>query len=177
MALRQLFAVPSADLIQQHPLCGICWGDYDKKDQPVKLPCGHVFGEECIIAWAKGTTPTGRHNGCPTCRAALLPPSLYSRASALSYALSDTWPACKDILGGPLGVAFSVGLRMVNLGAELLLESQIGVWIRFTSAFCGLGFLAYRTVKVIGWRSTIILVTALVMLNLLETWVNGLLSW
>lgn len=180
VALRQLFAVPSTDLMQQHPLCGICWSDYDGKDRPVKLPCGHVFGEECIIAWAKGTTPTGRHNGCPTCRAGLLPPSLYSRTSALSYWLSDTpemWPACRDILGGPLWVAFSVGLKMVNLGAGLLLESQIGACIRVGSAFCGLGFLAYRSAKVYGWRWAIIVVTTVVMVDLFATWVTDLLPW
>lgn len=43
--LRQSFTEPSADLMQQHPLCGICWTDYDGEDRPVKLPCGHVFGE------------------------------------------------------------------------------------------------------------------------------------
>lgn len=33
------------------------------KHSPVKLPCGHVFGRQCISHWTK------EHNSCPICRA------------------------------------------------------------------------------------------------------------
>lgn len=33
---------------------------------PTMLPCGHIFGRECLYRW------TGEHNSCPICRAAIL---------------------------------------------------------------------------------------------------------
>ncbi|SCU86333.1 LANO_0C07646g1_1 [Lachancea nothofagi CBS 11611] len=36
------------------------------KHSPVKLPCGHVFGRECIRQW------TQEHNSCPICRASIV---------------------------------------------------------------------------------------------------------
>ena len=174
IALRQLFAVPSADLMQQNPLCGICWSDYEGKDQPVKLPCGHVFGEECVTAWAKGTTPTGCHNGCPTCRAKLLPPSLHSYTSALNYWLSDmpeVWLVFKDFLGGPIGVAFLVGLKTVDFGAGWFRESQIGAYVRRGSSFFLILFLVYRLAKESGWRSRLFTTTVLILVVIFATWI------
>lgn len=163
-ALRQRFTVPSADLLQQHPLCGICWNDYDGEDQPVKLPCGHVFGEECVIAWAKGATPTGRHNGCPSCRSELLPPSLYSRASALSNELSGIWLCFKDLLGGQRGVALVVGLKIANIGAGYFPESQVGACVRRGSLMIRLGFMVHRFAGEPGWPRVILNIAALLFL-------------
>ena len=113
--LRQRFTTPSADQLQQLPLCVICWNDYDGEDQPVKLPCGHVFGEECVLAWARGTTPTGRHNGCPSCRAELLPPSWHSCTSALRYWSSGFWLEVYFALDGLGGVALFATFFIVKV--------------------------------------------------------------
>ncbi len=184
-ALRQHFTAPSADLIQQYPLCSICWNDYDGEDQPVKLPCGHVFGEECVIAWGQGTTPTGRHNGCPTCRAELLPPSLHSRTSAVKYWLSDLWPTCLALLGGPRGVALFVGIQIVNLGTAQFPNSVIGSLIRTGSSACLLTFLVSRAGQTMGWRSAIVTIAGTVLVSLCGmflvlicmTLLTGRLSW
>jgi hypothetical protein len=48
--------------------CGICRDDYgtfyeDKKPEaPTRLPCGHIFGLECLVIWLTD------HNSCPLCR-------------------------------------------------------------------------------------------------------------
>lgn len=43
--------------------CNICLADFDVDDEkPVLLPCGHVWGEECITPWLKS------HGSCPLCR-------------------------------------------------------------------------------------------------------------
>ncbi|CAR25135.1 ubiquitin-protein ligase SAN1 [Lachancea thermotolerans CBS 6340] len=36
------------------------------KHSPLKLPCGHIFGRECIRQW------TNEHNTCPICRARIV---------------------------------------------------------------------------------------------------------
>ena len=123
-ALRKRFTEPSTDTTQQDPLCRICWNDYEGEDRPVMLPCGHVFGEECIIAWSRGITPTGRYNGCPCCRAELLPPSLHSRASALRDWLSDFWRAFQMVLGGPREVAFVTVLCVASICAQNFPQSS-----------------------------------------------------
>lgn len=76
----------------------------------MKLPCGHIIGEECIISWAGGITPTGCHHGCPSCRTELIPHTLHSRTSALLQDLSDSWPLMQMVLGGGQGVAFNPNL-------------------------------------------------------------------
>lgn len=151
-ALRQRFAAPSADQLQQNPLCAICWTDYDGEDRPVELPCGHVFGEECIIAWARGTTPTARHNGCPSCRAQLLPPSMHSLTSALGYWSSDLWQYV-DGLSGPGGVLLLVGLGVARAGSWYLPRSMGGAGLRFWLLILRLVFMNYRAVMIMGWRS------------------------
>lgn len=81
--LEQKLSAPSNDELQTLGMCHICWTDYEGEDYPVKLPCGHVFGKECILVWARGTTPSGSYNGCPWCGTELLPPSLSSRFNRL----------------------------------------------------------------------------------------------
>ena len=35
---------------------------------PSRLPCGHVFGRECLLIWLKPAPEGGNGNSCPTCR-------------------------------------------------------------------------------------------------------------
>ena len=62
----------------ENRICGICRVDYspssenrhpeDPVEQPVRLPCGHVFGQLCLREWLS-PAPQGSHNNtCPTCR-------------------------------------------------------------------------------------------------------------
>ncbi|RLN38181.1 hypothetical protein BBJ28_00019411 [Nothophytophthora sp. Chile5] len=49
------------------PDCSIC---YEAMRQPVKLPCSHMFCEECVTEWFD------RERSCPLCRASVGPSSL-----------------------------------------------------------------------------------------------------
>ena len=155
--LKQRFTTPSADEMQQHPLCSICWTDYGGEDQAVKLPCGHVFGEECVIAWASGVTPMGRHNGCPYCRAELLPPSMDSRFKALTSLMSDIMsevPTLSIIYGGPYGVAIAVLLDAIFFVKAYLKLSPF--WLAVLGLASGAQFvnMVRMILKLQGWRWT-----------------------
>jgi E3 ubiquitin-protein ligase RNF115/126 len=45
---------------KEYPRCSICCEDLTEK--ATKLPCGHLFNQECIGEWL------GQHNQCPVCR-------------------------------------------------------------------------------------------------------------
>lgn len=44
----------------------------DLPELPVRLPCGHVFGQICVIKWISGNG-SGHSPKCPICRAILTP--------------------------------------------------------------------------------------------------------
>ncbi|VEU39954.1 unnamed protein product [Pseudo-nitzschia multistriata] len=49
----------------EEPTCSICLCEYEKGDNLVSLPCGHVFHEDCITSW------TDHNKRCPLCNADL----------------------------------------------------------------------------------------------------------
>ncbi|RLN66852.1 hypothetical protein BBJ28_00007758 [Nothophytophthora sp. Chile5] len=60
--------VPHDELMEAgSPDCSIC---YEAMRQPVKLPCSHMFCEECVTEWFD------RERSCPLCRASVGPSSL-----------------------------------------------------------------------------------------------------
>lgn len=42
--------------------CSVCKEDYESDQTAIKLPCSHLFHDECILPWLKD------RNSCPTCR-------------------------------------------------------------------------------------------------------------
>ena len=42
--------------------CVICQEQYKVGDKVIRLPCGHIFHEECALQWLQ------KHNTCPYCR-------------------------------------------------------------------------------------------------------------
>lgn len=73
--------VPCADLTETE--CSICREDFDVSlttddgELPVRLQCGHIFGEKCLLLFL--STRATRQNSCPMCRAKL--PHLADHAS------------------------------------------------------------------------------------------------
>jgi hypothetical protein len=45
----------------EEPHCSICLGEYEHSDKLVRLPCGHIFHEDCITSW------TDHNTRCPLC--------------------------------------------------------------------------------------------------------------
>ena len=45
----------------EEPHCSICLGEYEEGEELVKLPCSHIYHDECIRSW------TQHHIRCPLC--------------------------------------------------------------------------------------------------------------
>lgn len=74
--------LPSVDietLDKNDKICGICRVEYsfsspdsgdqeDPPEKPIRLACGHVFGQLCLKQWLGPAPQGGNNNSCPTCR-------------------------------------------------------------------------------------------------------------
>jgi len=47
--------------LDEEPQCSICLSEYEIGEALVRLPCGHMYHEECIASW------TSNHTKCPLC--------------------------------------------------------------------------------------------------------------
>ena len=70
-----LLPVDRCDIPECKSSCPICTETFVASDadpdaeKPVRLPCNHIFGEECIIHWFSTDNDDGSpHNTCPLCR-------------------------------------------------------------------------------------------------------------
>ncbi len=129
--LQQRFTTPSIEEIQKYSPCAICWADYDEgimSDTPIKLRCRHVFGEKCILKWAKGKTPSGYRNGCPFCHADLLPQSLWTNLCSWVFSKLEnfftTYPPTDEIYGGTSDVV--LGLLVILIGILVASDRLLG---------------------------------------------------
>ncbi|KAN0098320.1 hypothetical protein V8E51_013983 [Hyaloscypha variabilis] len=73
---RALASVPIEDLLENDRQCSICreaYGQYEQDakegENPVRLQCGHTFGNQCITRWLLEK----RLANCPVCRREALP--------------------------------------------------------------------------------------------------------
>jgi hypothetical protein len=48
-------------LMEEAPHCSICLAEYDSGDEVTRLPCTHMYHDECIKSW------TANHVKCPLC--------------------------------------------------------------------------------------------------------------
>lgn len=61
----QLQEVRIDDLAEDDKDCAICFQPYSKESTPIRMPCGHVYGSDCILSWAQSQ---GTSLSCPMCR-------------------------------------------------------------------------------------------------------------
>jgi hypothetical protein len=54
-------SVSQKDGCEDGPHCSICLGEYEDEEELVKLPCQHIYHDECITSW------TSNHTKCPLC--------------------------------------------------------------------------------------------------------------
>ena len=65
--------IPSLE--EEDRTCSICRMDYSageddegQAEQPLKLPCQHIFGDQCIKIWLNAGPTAASRRSCPTCR-------------------------------------------------------------------------------------------------------------
>ncbi|KAL8799141.1 MAG: hypothetical protein Q9182_006116 [Xanthomendoza sp. 2 TL-2023] len=60
-----MFSTPSTKSTSKEDKCHICLQAFSESgEDPVQLPCGHIFGKHCINDWRTGKIKPG----CPLCR-------------------------------------------------------------------------------------------------------------
>ena len=63
-----------ADLRLDSSECPFCIEPYQNSphsERPVRLPCNHVMGKNCLRKWLNSSGANANNNACPTCRAVL----------------------------------------------------------------------------------------------------------
>lgn len=72
--LRSLPLVLAVDLPDNNRDCPICMEEYvtsEHYEPPVRLPCDHVFGKDCLRSWLQSSVLNRNNNTCPICRSVL----------------------------------------------------------------------------------------------------------
>ena len=71
--LESLPVISLSDLPEgtQCPICIEPFEDAPDAEKPVKLPCKHVIGHDCLKKWLTSSALNRNNKHCPTCRAAL----------------------------------------------------------------------------------------------------------
>ena len=68
--LNTLISIDMDELNPDDRICSICMEPYlsgEKPEMPLQLPCGHVFGKECLFQWMS-QIGDATHTNCPMCR-------------------------------------------------------------------------------------------------------------
>ncbi|KAL7728348.1 hypothetical protein ACLKA6_007443 [Drosophila palustris] len=55
----------SAEEVERKIQCSVCWDDFKLDETVRKLPCSHLYHENCIVPWLN------LHSTCPICRKSL----------------------------------------------------------------------------------------------------------
>ena len=72
--LESLPILALADLRLDSLECPFCIEPYQNSphsERPVRLPCNHVMGNDCLRKWLNSSGANANNNACPTCRAVL----------------------------------------------------------------------------------------------------------
>lgn len=68
----KLISLELDDLEKGDRRCAICLQPYregETQEIPLQLPCGHIFGKECLLSWLSDIGDDGAHAACcPMCR-------------------------------------------------------------------------------------------------------------
>lgn len=106
-----------ANLRDDQKTCHICLEPFTKKftqESPVLLPCGHIFGKDCVFKWLSSDGDRSPRS-CPMCRVELLPPIDPSWSEPFGEQLREIETLRLPILTPPNGRAVQ---DVPNEGAE-----------------------------------------------------------
>lgn len=73
--LQSLLVLPLTDLPEGNLDCPICMEPYSiiqHSERPLRLPCSHVIGKDCLLEWLNSSILNANNNTCPICRTVLL---------------------------------------------------------------------------------------------------------
>lgn len=54
------------------PICMEPYGDAQDSEKPLRLPCNHILGKDCLLIWLGTSYHNANSNTCPICRAVLI---------------------------------------------------------------------------------------------------------
>uniref|UniRef100_A0A6U7CNS5 RING-type domain-containing protein n=1 Tax=Haptolina brevifila TaxID=156173 RepID=A0A6U7CNS5_9EUKA len=86
-----------ARAVDHHSSCAVCLQELVAEEMAVKLPCTHLFHEECVRTWLK------KQHTCPTCRGPL--PRKDAPPEGESSANADSMREWMNALSQPRGTA------------------------------------------------------------------------
>ena len=137
-----------------------CVGELDANSPSSQ--CGHIFGESCILTWARHTASDGSYQGCPFCQARLLSPPLRSRVTAALSWLGREWRVLQVFYGGLRGLAFGLFLHTASIA--LIIASFTLSWVKDPKLYravwlglrvCEILYASWRISKFTGWRRVV----------------------
>ena len=111
--------------------CAICIDEFEDKEKARRLPCRHMFHEDCLIPWL-----TERHASCPMCKYDVLQHILDSEKDdgngSKSIEQSDDMPTNSDTLEADSGAATETSTQSRSTPPHLLFWNRItfGGWSR-----------------------------------------------
>ena len=111
--------------------CAICIDEFEDKEKARRLPCRHMFHEDCLIPWL-----TERHASCPMCKYDVLQHILDSEKDAGNGSKSndqpDDMPTNSDTLEADSGAATEASTQSRSTPPHLLFWNRItfGGWSR-----------------------------------------------
>ena len=91
--LQSLPPLSLTDLPHDTKDCPICMEPYlaaQHNESPVRLPCTHVMGKDCLQSWLNSSTLNRNNNTCPMCRAVLFKRDIAALAHQLRTNTTNT---------------------------------------------------------------------------------------
>ncbi|KAL9077209.1 MAG: hypothetical protein Q9161_000475 [Pseudevernia consocians] len=91
--LQSLPPLSLTDLPHDNKDCPICMEPYlaaQHNESPVRLPCTHVMGKDCLQSWLNSSNLNRNNNTCPMCRAVLFKRDMAALAHQLRTNTTNT---------------------------------------------------------------------------------------
>ena len=91
--LQSLPLLSLTDLPHDNKDCSICMEPYlaaQHNESPVRLPCTHVMGKDCLQSWLNSSNLNRNNNTCPMCRAVLFKRDMAALAHQLRTNTTNT---------------------------------------------------------------------------------------
>ena len=85
--------------LQSTTACHICQEPFltgTNPERPATLPCGHIFGDGCIVKWISPLSSNGVRNSCPLCRKPIFQLSAQKRVTVQERPIAQEQPTAQE---------------------------------------------------------------------------------